>query len=256
MNRPLALALILFTTSGSLACGSDESSTSDAGVSGPVNPEQVKSAVTWYASGAAKAVAGGYSTDMLASLELGAQALSFAALVGSSPGAGTPPTGGTKPATVQLKDMTGRVSQALTSCKDACSGTTCDFKGCTVSEDSVASGRLSWTGGNVKCEGLTIEAEISGKNGAAPGGKYKIALECDLKASADALSGTVKGTVSITGDDLAPSGTTSEVQINVKHSPVSSNTGRVTVTSGSAKATVTDTLAGQVYRGAGEVTFP
>jgi len=248
MNRPLAIALLLVTTSGLLACSSDDSSTADSGVSGPLNPAQVKASVEWYATGATKVIEAGYSANMLAGLQLGAQSLSFAALTGAT-GAG-----GTKTATVQLKDMTGQVSQSLTNCKDACSGTVCDFKGCAVGGGAVASGRLSWTGGNVKCEGLTIEDELPGKSG-APSSKSKIVLECDLKSSGGTLSGTAKGTVSASSGDVQTL-TTSEIQIDVKHSAVDPATERVTIKSGSARASATDTLSGQVYRGTAEVTFP
>lgn len=246
-----SLAALTLGVSCLVACSSDSSAPADAGPTGSpgtVNTQAAKSSSTTLVGGVSKAVDGNDGNASLALLIQGAQ---------QSQSVVTPSAGGASPSSVTLRDIVGQVSQAITSCDGACTGTTCDFKGCgteTPQSSVTISGVLSWTGGNLKCVGLTYD--ISGAS--AGGSKTKITLDCDVQASASSLKGFVKSTGSTSlnlGDAGAPAGVgsvswTSETTFN----DVKYTAGKPT--SGSVKVAASTTVAGQTYTGSADITFP
>lgn len=245
-----AAALGAFGTS---ACSSD-SSTADAGPAaqaGTVNAQSAKGSSTSYVGGVSQAVDQNKGQAALGTLIAGAQ---------QAQGIVSPAVGsGARPANIKLSDAIGQVSQAITSCDTACTGTTCDFKGCGTSDGGTITinGTLSWTGGNLKCVNLTYDIDQSSVGGS----KTKITLDCDVTVSASTIKGTIKstGTTSI-GGLLADAGAAAS---GIGDVGWSSETNFVDVkyangkpTSGSVKVSATTTVAGQSYAGSAEVTFP
>jgi hypothetical protein len=235
---------------GIAGCSSDDTTGADAGPAaqpGTVNPQSAKASSTTYVGGVSQAVDKNDGQSALGQLIAGAQQAQ--SIVTPSAGAGT----GTRPANVRLADAIGQVSQAITSCDDACTGTTCTFKGCGSDEGGssiVIDGTLSWTGGNLKCVGLTYAITQMG------GTKTTITLDCDVTATAQTLKGTIKSTGATTlsaaqaGANAGELKWSSETTFNdVKYA-----SGKPT--SGSVKVSATYSVAGQAYSGSAEVTFP
>ncbi|MBK6464472.1 MAG: hypothetical protein IPF92_26230 [Myxococcales bacterium] len=248
-----SLASLALGASCWLACSSDTTTAADAGppgTPGTVNPQAAKSSSTTLVGGVSKAVDGNDGNASLALLIQGAQ---------QSQSVVTPSAGGgaAKPSNVALRDFVGQVSQAITSCEGACTGTTCDFKGCgteTPQSSVTISGVLSWTGGNLKCVGLTYDISAATTGGS----KTKITLDCDVQASASSLKGFVKSTGSTSlnlGDSGAPAGVgTVAWTYDTTFNDVKYTAGKPT--SGSVKVAATTSVAGQTYTGSAEITFP
>ncbi|HRG95757.1 MAG TPA: hypothetical protein PLR99_05855 [Polyangiaceae bacterium] len=248
-----SLSALVLVASGLVACSSDSTTPADAGPTGSpgtVNTAAAKSSSTTLVGGVSKAVDGNDGNASLALLIQGAQ---------QSQSVVTPSAGGASatPSSVTLRDVIGQVSQAITSCDGACTGTSCDFKGCgteTPQSSVTISGVLSWTGGNLKCTGLTYDISTATTGGT----KTKITLDCDVTASASSLKGFVKSTGSTTlnlGDAGAPGGVgsvawTSDTTFN----DVKYTAGKPT--SGSVKVSATTTVAGQTYTGSADITYP
>lgn len=244
-----SLAALALGVSSLVAC-SDSSTSADAGPTGTpgtVNTQAAKSSTTSLVGGVSKAVDGNDGNTSLAMLIQGAQQSQSVV----TPAAG----GGTQPSSLGLRDLVGTVSQAITSCEGACTGTTCDFKGCGTDSGGssvITSGVLSWTGGNLKCTGLTYDIKTAG------GTSTKITLDCDVQASASSIKGFVKSTGSTSlnlGDAGAPAGV-GEVSwtSNTTFNDVKYTAGKPM--SGSVKVSASTSVAGQTYTGEAEITFP
>jgi len=244
------------STFGLTACSSDDTSTADAGPpaqNGTVNTQAAKGSTTSYVGGVSVAVNQNQGMGSLQQLVAGAQGAQ--GIVTPSVGAAS-----TKTRTITLADMVGQVSQAITSCNDACKGTVCEFKGCGSDEAGTLTitGTLSWTGGNLKCVGLTYDIDQSSVGGT----KTTISLECDVTATATSLKGTIKSKGSTSAaaflkDAGVPGGS------GVGDVSWSSDTTFVDVTyangkptGGKVQVTATTSTAGQSYSGSAEVTFP
>ncbi len=258
-TRFFSLATALLTTAGLVACSSDSSTPADAGpvgTPGTVNVQAAKSSSTTLVTGLSQAVEGNNGQGSVGVLMQGAQQAQ--GIVSPSAGAGA-----TKPASLGLLDLgdaIGQVSQAITDCQGACSGTSCDFKGCgtdTPQNSVVITGQFSWTGGNVKCVGLTYDIETKGAAGS--GTKVKLTLDCDVTSTSSTLKGFIKSTgkSSIQNAALAEAGVgnvdvtwTSDTTFN----DVKYTSGKAT--SGSVKVVASSTYAGQTYTGTADVTFP
>lgn len=251
-------ALFLVLSGATLAtalsgCSSDSSGTADAGPAaqqGTVNTQNAKASSTSYVSGVSQAVDQNKGQQALSTLIAGAQ---------QAQGIVSPSAGGVRPANITLSDAIGQVSQAITSCDGACTGTTCDFKGCGSADGGTITitGVLSWTGGNLKCVNLSYDIDQSSVGGT----KTKITLDCDITATASSLKGTIKskGTVSL-GNLLADAGPAASSITDVGWSSETTFTDvKYTAgkpTSGSVKVSATTTAAGQTYSGTADVTFP
>lgn len=236
------------------ACSSSDDEQKPAGTPGTVNQQSAKQSSTSMVTGVSTAIDSNNGNGSLAQLISGAQ---------QAQGIVTP-SAGTAPATtsfggVGLRDALGTVSQALSSCDTACSGTSCTFNACSTdgAGSVVVNGTLSWTGGNLKCVNLTYDIDQSKQGGATT----KITLDCDVTVTASTLKGYVKSTGSVSlGNLLADAGPaaagignvswTSNTQFNdVKYTAGKPTSGSVTVDA-------TTTAGGQTYTGTANITYP
>lgn len=244
-------AVSALTLSANLvACSSDDTTTADAGPAaqpGTVNTQNAKASSTTYVGGVSQAVDKNDGQSALGQLIAGAQQAQ--GIVTPSAGGGTAP----RTANVRLADAIGQVSQAITSCDDACTGTTCTFKSCGSDEGGnsiVIDGTLSWTGGNLKCVGLTYAITQMG------GTKTTITLDCDVTATSSSLKGTIKSTGATTLSAAQAGANAGELKwsSDTTFNDVKYANGKPT--SGSVKVSATYSVAGQAYSGSAEVTFP
>lgn len=258
MHRALPLTLATLCAAGlALAgCSSDSSSSADAGPPGnpgTVNTQSAKQSSTTMVSGISTAVDGNKGQESLGLLISGAQ--QARGIVTPSASAGGAP--GVTPQTLDTLDLIGVVSQAITSCDGACTGTTCEFKGCGTEGAGAAgsvtiNGTLSWAGGNLKCVGLTYDIASTLQT-------TKLTLNCDVTASGGAIKGTIKssGNVSVSlGDAGAGAGALGNVSwtADTTFNDLKYASGKPS--SGSVKVVATTTVAGQTYNGTADVSFP
>lgn len=248
--------LALFATPVCLAlaaCSSDDTSAADAGQNGTVNTQGAKGSSTTLVGGVSVAVNQNQGMASLQQLVAGAQQAQGIVTPGAAAQTGTT----TKNVTLSDAILVGQVSQAITSCNDACKGTVCEFKGCGTDEAGtvVINGTLSWTAGNVKCVGLTYDIDQSSVGGA----KTKITLDCDVTATATSLKGKIKSTGTTSAAALlkdAGVGSIGDISWSSDTTFVDVTYASGKPTGGKVQVTASTTTAGQTYTGSAEVSFP